>query len=497
MFGLGRRLDAVSAAGWPENGDLGGAFAMMSLIQVKAAVETLRSRSGVMTPELVRKYAQPVPRYTSYPTAPHFHVAVGHAAASAWLAALSPALPLSLYLHIPFCRSLCWFCGCHTRIARHDAPLARYLAQVRDEIALVAAILGGRRTLSHVHLGGGSPSLLRPDDLRRLAETLHRHFAIAPAAEFAVEIDPRTMDSERAAALAEIGVNRVSLGVQDFNPAVQQEINRVQPFGVTALVVGLLRGYGIGQISIDLMYGLPLQTETSIADTVGKTVALEPERVALFGYAHVPWLKKHQRLIDEASLPGAWQRWCQAQTAARALANAGYVAIGLDHFAWPEDPLACAAAGGQLRRNFQGYTTDRAGALIGVGTSAIGMLPAGYVQNGVELKHYGAALAAGQLPIARGYAFAPEDRLRAAVIERLMCDLSVDVGATCRATGFSVDHLDAALERVAGLAPDGLAVVDARRVSIPDAARLFMRNVAACFDAFLEPAEPLRHARAV
>jgi oxygen-independent coproporphyrinogen III oxidase len=450
-----------------------------------------------MTPEIVLKYSGPVPRYTSYPTAPHFRTTVAAETAAAWLEALPATTALSLYLHIPFCRSLCWFCGCHTKITRRDAPVERYLATLFEEIALVARRLGAPRRVAHIHLGGGSPSLLPPDDLRRLAETLHRRFAIAGNAEFAIEIDPRTIDDARAAALAEIGVNRVSLGVQDFDPTVQRAINRVQPFELTARVVDALRGRGIGGLNLDLMYGLPLQTLGGMARTVEQAIGLAPDRLALFGYAHVPWLKKHQNLIHAAELPGPWERWCQAQAAARGLAAAGYVPIGLDHFARPEDPLARAAAEGTLRRNFQGYTADPAGALLGFGASAIGSLPAGFLQNHPDLKAYDGAVSAGRLPTARGLAVTREDGLRAAVIERLMCALGADVGAVCRSFGFPADHLDDALWRLNALAADGLVEVAGRRVTVPEHARLLVRNIAACFDAYLQPSEQPRHAQGV
>ena len=450
-----------------------------------------------MTPEIALKYAEPVPRYTSYPTAPHFHSAVGAEIAADWLTSLPPAEKLSLYFHIPFCHSLCWFCGCHTKITRRHAPVERYLSTLRDEIALVAAQFGGRREVAHIHLGGGSPSLLQPDDLRRLAEMLHRHFLIAGNAEFAIEIDPRTIDDERAAALAEIGVNRVSLGVQDFNPAVQRAVNREQPLSLTARVIGLLRGHGIERLNLDLMYGLPLQTVGGLAQTLEHAIDLAPDRIALFGYAHVPWLKKHQKLIDEALLPSPWQRWCQARSAARQLAAAGYVPIGLDHFARPKDSLASAAAEGTLRRNFQGYTADPARALIGFGASAIGSLAEGYLQNHADANAYAAALAAGRLPIVRGLRLTRDDRLRAAVIERLMCALTVDLEAMCRSYDLPSNYLDAATARLDNLASDGLVEVDGRRVVVPDHARLFVRNVAACYDAYLQPSEQLRHARGV
>ena len=450
-----------------------------------------------MTPELVRKYAKAVPRYTSYPTAPHFHAGIGAARASAWLAALPAPSRLSLYFHLPFCRSLCWFCGCHTKITHRAGPVERYLDTLLAEVSLVAARLGRGRPVAHIHLGGGSPSLLAPDELRRLAAALHRDFTILPGAEFAIEIDPRNIDDARARALAEIGVNRASLGVQDFDPAVQRAVNRVQPIELTARVAGLLRGNGIARLNLDLMYGLPLQTIGGFAQTVERALILAPDRLALFGYAHVPWMKKHQQLIDETALPDAWQRWCQARAAERRLAEAGYVAIGLDHFARPEDPLARAAALGTLRRNFQGYTADPAHALIGFGASAIGALPEGYLQNESDLKAHAEAIAAGRLATARGVAFAAEDRLRAAAIEKLMTALAADTGALCRAHGYPEAHLDAAFAAVDALAADGLAERRGRIVSIPAEARLFMRTVAACFDAYLAPIAEPRHAQAV
>jgi oxygen-independent coproporphyrinogen-3 oxidase len=285
--------------------------------------------------------------------------------------------------------------------------------------------------------------------------------------------------------------------VQDFDPAVQRAVNRVQPLELTAHVVGLLRGHGIGRINLDLMYGLPLQSMASFAETVELALALAPDRIALFGYAHVPWMKKHQALIDQTALPDPWQRWCQARAAERRLAQAGFVAIGLDHFARPDDALARAAAAGTLRRNFQGYTADPADALIGFGASAIGALPQGYLQNESDLRGYAAAIGAGRLATVRGLAVSAEDRLRGAVIERLMTALRADVGALCRAHGFAESHLDGAFAALDALATDGLAERQGRTVVIPPEARLLMRTVAACFDAYLAPTAEPRHAQAV
>jgi oxygen-independent coproporphyrinogen III oxidase len=452
---------------------------------------------GCMTPEIIQKYGKPVPRYTSYPTAPHFRSTIDAAAASSWLASLPRSERVSLYIHIPFCRSLCWFCGCHTQITRREAPIERYVGVLLDEVRLVAERLGPARDVAHIHFGGGSPSLLASDDLKRIADALRGNFTIARDAEFAVEIDPRTIDPKRAAALAEIGVNRASIGVQDFDAAVQRAINRHQPLELTAGVIGMLRERGIAKINLDLMYGLPLQTVGSLAQTIAQALALKPDRISLFGYAHVPWMKKHQKLIDEATLPDAWQRWCQARAAGRDIAAAGYVPIGLDHFALPDDALARARREGTLRRNFQGYTADPAGALIGLGTSAISALPQGYVQNAADANAYSAAIAANRLPAVRGLTLTREDRLRGAIIERLVCNLSADFGAMCRSFGFPEDHCDDAVPRLEGLARDGLAMIDGRSVAVPEEARLLVRAVAACFDAYLQPAAQPRHAAAV
>jgi oxygen-independent coproporphyrinogen-3 oxidase len=339
--------------------------------------------------------------------------------------------------------------------------------------------------------------LLQPDDLKRIAQALHRHFDVASRAEIAVEIDPRTIDVGRAEALALIGVNRASIGVQDFNPAVQRAVNREQPLDLTARVIGMLRGHGIDKINIDLMYGLPLQTVGTLAQTIAYTIGLAPDRISLFGYAHVPWMKKHQKLIDEDALPDPWQRWCQARAASRQLSAAGYAPIGLDHFALPGDALARAAAEGTLRRNFQGYTDDPAGALIGLGSSAIGSLSEGYVQSATDADAYAAAVAAGRLPTVRGLRLTRDDRLRAAIIERLMCALEVDFGALCKSFDFPANHCDEVLTKLEHLAQDGLAVVDGRSVVVPEDARLLVRAVAACFDAYLKPSAEPRHTGAV
>jgi oxygen-independent coproporphyrinogen III oxidase len=450
----------------------------------------------IMPVELSEKYDLRVPRYTSYPTAPHFAPDVDSESYRAWLATLDPATALSLYLHIPFCDQMCWFCGCHTKIVGRYEPISAYLDAVHREIELVADALPERFVVRHAHWGGGSPTMLRPADWLALTGALRRYFDVAPGAELAVELDPRDATEAYVAALAEAGVNRASIGVQDFDADVQAAINRIQPFEVVERVVGWLRRHGIWGLNLDLMYGLPRQTEAKVLAMVEAAVQLAPSRVALFGYAHVPWMKAHQRLIDEAELPGAVERLRQFSTAALRLQQAGYRPVGLDHFARPADGLAAALDDGRLHRNFQGYTTDEAPVLLGLGASAIGTLPQGYVQNAAPLAEYRRAVAAGRLATARGVALTADDRLRRAVIERLMCELAVDLAAVCREHGADRDALAAERQRLGPLADDGLVILEDGRVSVTEAGRPFVRIVAAAFDAYLSRAAG-RHSRAV
>ncbi len=449
-----------------------------------------------MKNSVLKKYDRPVPRYTSYPTAPHFSDAVGPEDYGLWLAALPSEAPLSLYFHIPFCDSLCWFCGCHTKIVRRYQPVAAYMAVLSREVDLAAAALGEATTVGHLHFGGGSPTIIDAADLADLSDRLRRHFSFAPGYEFAVEIDPREADRSMIEAWARAGATRASLGVQDVNPEVQQAVNRIQPFDQTKRVADWLREAGILKLNLDLMYGLPHQTVERVLTNVDRVLTLAPDRVALFGYAHVPWMKRHQRLIPEDALPDADERLRQSEAAAARLVAAGYVRIGLDHFARSEDSLAVALAEGRLHRNFQGYTDDQCKALIGFGASAIGALPQGYVQNAVPIKQYAEAIQAGRLATVRGIEVTAEDELRRRVIERLMCDLRVDVGEVSHSLGFHRRHLTRELQALAPLAADGLVRVEGTRVRLLPGARPLLRTVCAVFDKYLNGG-PGRHAAAV
>lgn len=425
------------------------------------------------------------PRYTSYPTAPHFSPQIDGAAAANWMGALADSASLSLYLHVPYCRAICNYCGCHTKAALRDEPLELYVQKLVAEIALTAKATKARR-VTHIHWGGGTPGLLGPQRLQRLVAALGEHFDTGGVVEHAIELDPRHVDRALADALAECGVNRVSFGVQDINAHVQKAIGRIQPPEQVEQAAGLIRAAGISAINLDLMYGLPEQIETDVARTARWAASLEPARLAIFGYAHVPWMKKHQRLIDEAALPGAAQRMAQEEIARAALLASGYEAVGLDHFARPQDGLAVAARSGTLRRNFQGYTADAADALLPLGASSIGFLPQGFIQNAPDIGAWMRAVDEGHLACTRGIAINDDDRLRARVIERLMCDYRIDFGAYARGlTGYTA-ALDDAIGALDELQAQGIAVRTDRVVKLTPAGRPFVRLVAAAFDAYLQ-----------
>jgi oxygen-independent coproporphyrinogen III oxidase len=427
-----------------------------------------------------------VPRYTSYPTAPHFSAGVDGGTYGRWLTAVPQGAEISIYLHVPFCDSLCWFCGCHTAVVNHYDPVRAYLETVYREIEMTAAAIGPGRRMSHLHFGGGSPTILSADDIARLGYRLQRHFPFAQGAEFAVEIDPRDLSDATVAALARAGVTRASIGVQDESLVVQRAINRVQPHEVTKSAVDRLRAAGIGDLNIDLIYGLPHQGEAELARTVEKTLELKPQRFAVFGYAHLPTFKKHMALIDASVLPDAQARLRQYDLAHRLLCDAGYVPVGLDHFALPDDGLARALAAGTLRRNFQGYTDDAAAVLIGVGASAIGRLAQGYVQNCAPVPEYRKAIAAGRFALARGVEISDDDRLRGCIIERLMCQLRVDLDAAGAPFGHGGADFADEIARLAPLEKLGFVRIEGPVLTVPLVHRFGVRLVASAFDAYLD-----------
>jgi len=435
-----------------------------------------------------------LPRYTSYPTAVQFGPAVEATTYARWLSALPADAPVSLYLHVPFCAELCLYCGCHTTVARRYTTVAAYADLLEHEIDLIGQRLAGR-AVTHIHFGGGTPTMLQPKDLMRIMSALHARFRITPATEIAIEIDPRSLTRAHIAALAAMGVSRASLGVQDFEPRVQEAIGRRQSVAQTARAADGLREAGIVHINLDLMYGLPHQTVASVTDTAGQALSLRPERIALFGFAHVPWMKRHQKLIPQETLPGSNERFAQSRAAAGVFVASDYQQIGLDHFARSNDPLAVRQREGRLRRNFQGYTADETTNLIGFGPSAIGSLPGGYVQNTSQMLGYRDAILAGRPATVRGCALTDEDRLRGRIIERLMCDLRVDLADVCRLHGANIERFTAELSALDALALDGLVVRNGCEIRVPTPARPFVRSVCAVFDQYAPQGEA-RYSRA-
>lgn len=430
---------------------------------------------------LVTKYSAPVPRYTSYPTAPHFKPAIDHRQYAEWLAELPTDAHLSLYAHVPFCRALCWYCGCNTKGTRRYEPVQAYVRTLLAEISNVSSIIGRARRIGHVHWGGGSPNILEPGDIVKLGKAMRAYFNIADDAEVAVEIDPRFLTADQVEAFHQVGVNRVSFGVQDFDETVQRAINRLQSYAMTAEAVRLFRSRGITAVNIDLVYGLPHQTIESLERTIEQVVSLAPDRIAIFGYAHLPERLRQQRLIDSAAIPGAMARFDQAGRLADILAMRGYVRVGLDHFARPDDPIAKAG----VRRNFQGYTTDQTDALIGLGASAIGRLPQGYVQNATATGEYIRCIRENGLATARGIRLSEDDRVRSHVIERLMCDLEFDGRELTAAFGSGAQPVLDDARAIVGDLEDGLVerTSDGFRVT-PDG-RPFLRSICARFDTYL------------
>ena len=449
-----------------------------------------------MISKLIHKYSAAVPRYTSYPTAPHFHQGVNADSYANWLEDLPGGEALSLYCHVPYCDTLCWFCGCFTKITAQYGPVSSYLDSMIGEIDLVADALKTKRPVKHIHWGGGSPTILTPADILRLADHISERFDILDDAEIAVEIDPRGFGEESVRALADAGVNRVSIGVQDVNIEVQEAINRIQPFDETKQVVENLRAEGITHINLDIMYGLPFQTENHIRETIAKAVSLDPNRLALFGYAHVPWMKSHQKMIKDETLPNADQRLAHMTLASDLLVEAGYVAIGLDHFAKPNDPLAIAQAEGTIHRNFQGYTTDDAESLIGFGASAIGVTDNGYIQNISAIKDYKRHIAEGKLPVAKGVAVDVDDKMRGDLIKSLMCQKSTNVDEILTKYGMPLDKLNEEFLGLEDLIADKVITLDNHTITLSDEGQHLVRVVAARFDAYLATGRG-RHSQAV
>lgn len=440
--------------------------------------------------------SRPVPRYTSYPTAADFTPQVAETEAGIWASQTASDKPISVYIHVPFCEKLCFYCGCATSVPNGYMRIAAYLETLHREIDLWARALGAHDGMAHLHFGGGSPNALSAEDFKDLVAHASRALGLRPGAEIAVEIDPRGLTPDFIHAMAASGVNRVSFGVQTLSATVQQAVGRIQPKVLLSEGIARLHEAGIGAINMDLMYGLPHQTVTDVEEAAHFAAEMGAARISLFGYAHVPWFAKHQAAIDEDALPGLEARFEQAEAGARTLELAGYQAIGLDHFARADDSLTQAARTGALHRNFQGYTDDPCDTLVGIGSTAISQFSGGYIQNFKERTAWRAAIEAGRLPVERGVALTEDDRLRARAIETLMCQMEVDVDGLCREMGAAPDSLADALETARFLQSAGLCRIAGSTIQVPPDARLFLRTVAQCLDGRYKPA-PQRHAKAV
>jgi oxygen-independent coproporphyrinogen-3 oxidase len=444
-------------------------------------------------------YDRLVPRYTSYPTAPHFKPIEGDGQYRQLLTSLPEQSNLSLYLHVPFCSQMCWYCGCHTKITERYSPVEDYAHLMLREIDMIADVMSPSHHVQNIHFGGGSPGLLRACDFEKIMDRIRSKFHMGKSPDIAIEIDPRGVTESRAAAYAASGVNRISLGVQDFNDKVLEAVNRAQPFELSQQAVEIFRSHGINKFNFDLLYGLPHQTVENMELTIEKALSLNPDRISLFGYAHVPWMKKHMRLIDEKALPDNTARYDLFETGARKLQEAGYVAIGIDHFAKKDDSMTTALRQGNLHRNFQGYTTEATDALIGIGASSIGKFPDGYVQNAVAMPHYKDAILSGRLAAQKYCPLTAEDKLRADIIERLMCEFKVDVADICVLHGYPENHLDHRLHQLQEFVADRfVAITDQRTIHINPLARQLVRVVCAVFDEYIATqSDTPRHAQAV
>ena len=439
--------------------------------------------------ELVRKYNVPGPRYTSYPTAPQFSEAIDRTALLAEIATdnRADASPLSVYFHLPFCETLCWYCGCTTVITKRLASAGEYVGWLEKELALTAPLLNPARPVTQLHFGGGTPTFLPPAEIDRLAAAIHRHFKFSPDSENSVEIDPRRLTKAHVEAFRRLGCNRASLGVQDTNAEVQLAVHRWQPLEQTAQAIAWLRTAGYQSVSLDLIYGLPKQTPASFTQTLDDVIALNPDRLAVFSYAHVPWIKPSQKIFDDrAQLPSTEAKLEMMMTAVTKLTAAGYVQIGMDHFARPNDELALAFAAGTLHRNFQGYTTRAGATLYGFGMSSISQTDGSFYQNHKELPDYIAALEAGRLPVERGYLLTEDDRRRRTVISDVMCGRGLDFASLSRRLGLDFAATFAPeLASLSDLEADGLLVRRDQGVDITVLGRLFLRIIAMRFDAHL------------
>jgi len=450
--------------------------------------------------DLVKKYNVPGPRYTSYPPATKFTDAFSWPQLAEKISANNQSgRGLSLYFHIPFCETLCWFCGCTTVITHNHALGKAYLDYLEQEVAQMAAHIDSKRRVVQLHWGGGSPTFLRPNEIRRLGDIIKKHFKFSDDIEAGVEIDPRRLSRDHIEALREVGFNRASLGVQDFEPEVQQAIHRIQPRDMTQRVLDWSRELGFASVNFDLIYGLPHQTADSFTRTLDAVLEMQPDRLAVFSYAHVPWIKPAQKILEQKNLPAAGVKLQLLKNVIERLTENGrYIYIGMDHFAKPTDELVAAQRNKTLQRNFQGYSTRGDADIFAFGMSAISQIPDAYWQNVKELPGYYAALDSKKVPLARGYFLTDEDKIRRETIVRVMCDLSLDFAAMSHKLGIDFPaHFAGELAVLKSFDADGLIKFNKTGLEVTEAGRLFIRNIAMCFDNTLAPAGERKHSKTI
>ncbi len=442
--------------------------------------------------DLVKKYNVPGPRYTSYPPATHFTEAITRDQIAEKIRANNEgSKDLSLYFHLPFCESLCWFCGCTTVITTQHGKSAAYLQYLEKEMDLMGQYMNPERIVEQIHLGGGTPTFFQPDEIRELGEMIRSRYQISDNVEAGVEIDPRRLDEKKLTALRDAGFNRASIGVQDNNPKVQKAVHRIQPYEQTKQVVEWIRETGFESLNIDLIYGLPYQTVESFEKTLEETLALKPNRLAIFSYAHVPWIKPSQKILEkENALPDGEMKLQLLKLTVEKLTSEGYAYVGMDHFALADDELTIAQREKTLQRNFQGYSTKEGTDIYSFGMSSISQADDAYWQNEKELPRYIEEIDASHLPVIKGYILTKDDEIRRKVIMRLMCDLGIDYVAMSKLLGLDFpEYFASELESLADLEADGLLIKTANGITVTDVGRLLIRVIAMRFDAYMKAKE--------
>lgn len=439
--------------------------------------------------ELIKKYDRPGPRYTSYPTAPHFAETFTHEdyLKEIHLTNLNNSTPISVYFHLPYCDTLCYFCGCNMIITRNRSRVQEYIDYIKKEVLLFKDLINPDRKISQLHWGGGTPTHLSPTEIADLAGFIAKNFEFTPGSENSCEIDPRGLTKEHLEALKISGFNRISMGVQDFDDKVQVAVNRVQPESMTVQVISWIRELKFNSINLDLMYGLPHQTKASFERTLDKVIEISPDRIAVFNYAHLPWMKKHMGLINEADIPSPEIKLDILKMTIEKLVGAGYVFIGMDHFAKPDDELSIAFNEKKLYRNFQGYSTNSGLDMYSFGITSISQLENIYAQNFKNEKEYFEALNQGKLPVAKGYSLTADDHLRRYVIMKLMCDFELDIDSIEKKFNINFkSYFNWGLENLKMFADDGLVTVTDNKISVVNLGQLLIRNIALNFDGYIE-----------